>query len=74
MLVDQFSKARLTDFGLSKILTDGTLGFTNTTKLASGRTTSWTSPELLEDNARPTPESDIWAFGCVCYEVRCASP
>ncbi|EKM76726.1 hypothetical protein AGABI1DRAFT_12623, partial [Agaricus bisporus var. burnettii JB137-S8] len=69
VLVDQYSRARLTDFGLSKILTDGTLGFTNTTKLASGRTTSWASPELLEDNARPTTESDIWAFGCVCYEV-----
>ncbi|XP_006464133.1 hypothetical protein AGABI2DRAFT_52342, partial [Agaricus bisporus var. bisporus H97] len=69
VLVDQFSNARLTDFGLSKITTDGTLGFTNTTKLASGRTAGWASPELLEDDARPTRESDIWAFGCVCYEV-----
>ena len=27
------------------------------------------SPELLEDGARPTPESDMWAFGCVAFWV-----
>lgn len=48
--------------------------------MASGLATSsnvnpgpprWAAPELLrEDNARQTPESDIWSFSCLCYEVR----
>lgn len=28
----------------------------------------WAAPELFKDGAEPTMASDIWAFGCVCYE------
>ncbi|KXN92753.1 Serine/threonine-protein kinase HT1, partial [Leucoagaricus sp. SymC.cos] len=30
---------------------------------------NWMAPELLVLKPRPTHASDIWAFGCVCYEV-----
>lgn len=54
---------------MSTILTNKTLGFANTTSAVSGLTLRWASPELLEDDVRHSRESDIWAFGCVCYEV-----
>lgn len=37
----------------------------------AGGTVRWKAPELIDpekDNG-PTKESDIYAFGCVCYEV-----
>jgi serine/threonine protein kinase len=36
-----------------------------------GGTINWMAPELIiaEEPVPATPESDIWAFGCVCYEV-----
>ncbi|KAF5362283.1 hypothetical protein D9756_002380 [Leucocoprinus leucothites] len=70
ILVNGSGQACITDFGLSSIWTDKTLGFTATTVVQSGRTDRWASPELItEDGARPTRASDIWAFGCVCYEI-----
>ncbi|XP_006463185.1 hypothetical protein AGABI2DRAFT_224842 [Agaricus bisporus var. bisporus H97] len=69
VLIDDHRCACIADFGLSTIVTDETLGFVATTTGTSGHTTRWASPELLEDDARPTTASDIWAFGCVCYEV-----
>lgn len=74
VLVNQSGRACIADFGLSTIQTNRTLGFTNTTAASSGRTNRWASPELLEDDSRHTCASDIWAFGCVCYEVRLQMP
>ncbi|KAF5362567.1 hypothetical protein D9756_002378 [Leucocoprinus leucothites] len=70
VLVNKSGRACITDFGLSSIRTDKTLGFTATTVNLGGRTDRWASPELFEeDGALPTRASDIWAFGCVCYEI-----
>jgi serine/threonine protein kinase len=69
VLVDNSERARITDFGLSMFRPNNTSGLTLTTD-SGGRTDRWASPELLEENAVPTRASDIWAFGCVCYEVR----
>ncbi|KXN87401.1 hypothetical protein AN958_08832 [Leucoagaricus sp. SymC.cos] len=69
VLVDKIGRACLADFGLSTVWTSKTLGFTNTTVGISGRTNRWAAPELLDEDARATRASDIWAFGCVCYEV-----
>ncbi|KAF7763880.1 hypothetical protein Agabi119p4_8417 [Agaricus bisporus var. burnettii] len=64
VLIDNHLHACLADFGLSTIVTDETLGFVATTISTSGHTTRWASPEqVLEENARPTPASDMWAFG-----------
>lgn len=38
-----------------------------------GGTPRWEAPELLDDSEdviHRTPASDMYAFGCVCYEVR----
>ncbi|KAF8996195.1 kinase-like domain-containing protein [Cyathus striatus] len=43
-----------------------------TSTITSGGTICWQAPELFDsavDHAILTKESDVYAFGCVCYEV-----
>jgi serine/threonine protein kinase len=57
----------LADFGVSRLMMTAA---TTTTEIAAG-TAYWMAPELfIEDVPTPKRESDIWAFGCVCYEVK----
>jgi serine/threonine protein kinase len=68
VLVDQAGRARLTDFGLSRMVVDGTLWNTNATN-ARG-TTRWMAPELLNPELAhntPTTHSDVYAFAMTCY-------
>ncbi|KAJ7132598.1 kinase-like domain-containing protein, partial [Mycena epipterygia] len=65
--------ACLTDFGLAAFVELDTSVKTST---RSG-STHWMAPELLLPTVyqpgfpfRRTPASDVWAFGCVCCEVR----
>ncbi|KAF5343973.1 hypothetical protein D9756_011431 [Leucocoprinus leucothites] len=69
ILVNDLGKACITDFGLSLVHTDKTFAYTLASSDANGYSLRWAAPELLEDGARATLASDIWAFGCVCYEV-----
>ncbi|KAJ3564996.1 hypothetical protein NP233_g7925 [Leucocoprinus birnbaumii] len=55
----------LTDFGASHIITATAAPTTSTIS----KTFRFAVPELVEDGAQPFKESDIWAFGCLCYEV-----
>ncbi|KAJ7027417.1 kinase-like domain-containing protein [Mycena alexandri] len=66
-------QAYLTDFGLAAFVELDTSIKTSTRK----GSTRWMAPELLLPNVyhpglpfRQTPASDVWAFGCVCCEVR----
>ncbi|KAJ7481880.1 kinase-like domain-containing protein, partial [Mycena latifolia] len=66
-------QACLTDFGLAAFVELETSVKTST---RSG-STRWMAPELLHPSVyqpglpfRRTPASDVWAFGCVCCEVR----
>jgi serine/threonine protein kinase len=44
---------------------------TEATSAIFAGTYRWTAPELLDDSdSRPTQQSDVWAFGGVCYQVR----
>ncbi|KAJ3570485.1 hypothetical protein NP233_g4366 [Leucocoprinus birnbaumii] len=62
-------RAMLADFGVSRLSMTLT---TTTTNLGRG-TANWMAPELLigdlEVDPIPKKESDIWAFGCTCYEL-----
>ncbi|KAF9447258.1 kinase-like protein [Macrolepiota fuliginosa MF-IS2] len=69
VLVSNSGKACITDFGLSSIPTDQTLAYTRGATTVVGCSFRWTAPELLEEGCRATPASDVWAFGCVCYEI-----
>jgi len=76
-LVDENKNIRLADFGLARLAVS--LGDTMT----SGNTTNaqWAAPEILDpenfgfDSGRPTKESNIYSFACVCIEMyTCESP
>ncbi|KAJ3574265.1 hypothetical protein NP233_g1882 [Leucocoprinus birnbaumii] len=69
ILVNNQVQACITDFGMSFIRNDKMLTQAMATTSVHGYTQRWASPELLEDDAQPTLASDIWAFGCVCFEI-----
>ncbi|KXN84112.1 Serine/threonine-protein kinase HT1 [Leucoagaricus sp. SymC.cos] len=65
VLVSKMGRAMLADFGLSHVV----MTVQDTTQGSEG-SIRWMAPELLGE--RPTPptrESDIWSFGCTCYEI-----
>ncbi|TFK48858.1 hypothetical protein OE88DRAFT_1737617 [Heliocybe sulcata] len=70
ILIDDEGHVRLADFGLS-VLAEATKGaYSESTGAGSTR---WLAPELIDDPSRDsyrrTPETDVYAFGCVCLEV-----
>ncbi|KAF5359781.1 hypothetical protein D9756_002952 [Leucocoprinus leucothites] len=66
IVVTRENRAMLAEFGLSRIVV--TLA-SYASHLSTG-TPAYLVPEmLLEDDDTPKKESDIWAFGCTCYEV-----
>jgi len=66
--IDSSNNVKLGDFGLSKILNDDT-GFA-CTKVG---TPYYMSPEQIDDN-RYNEKSDVWACGCLLYEMCALSP
>ncbi|KZV81568.1 kinase-like protein, partial [Exidia glandulosa HHB12029] len=68
ILVADDGTARLCDFGFAKVLAEVSSSLTSQSTLKG--TLRWMAPELIdEEDARHTVWSDIWAFGCVLYEV-----
>ncbi|KXN87497.1 Mitogen-activated protein kinase kinase kinase 12, partial [Leucoagaricus sp. SymC.cos] len=66
ILVSHTGRAVIADFGISRVIKTNY----QTTEPSNG-TLNWMAPELLTGGRgkKPTTWSDIWAFGCVCYEV-----
>ena len=74
---------KVLDFGLAKLVNqvDGTSGFNGTEPLAVAATqsglvigtTAYMSPEQAR-GAQVDKRTDIWAFGCVLYEMLAARP
>ncbi|KAK1227547.1 histone methyltransferase set1 [Marasmius sp. AFHP31] len=65
LITDSF-RACIGDFGLSRI--SDTRGLSITTTSRPRGTGRWLAPELLEGSLA-SKESDIFALGCVCFEV-----
>ncbi|KAJ3551572.1 hypothetical protein NP233_g13059 [Leucocoprinus birnbaumii] len=66
VLVSGTKRAMLADFGVSLI----SMTMATTTINPSVGTANWMAPELfIVDNSFANQESDIWAFGCTCYEI-----
>ncbi|KAF9440449.1 kinase-like protein [Macrolepiota fuliginosa MF-IS2] len=70
ILVNSAGRACLADFGLSSIQADKMFSSRATTTASVGCTYRWAAPELVEeDTPRLTKASDVWAVGCVFYEI-----
>ncbi|KAG8905225.1 hypothetical protein FRB99_000445 [Tulasnella sp. 403] len=65
VLVNEQESAVLCDFGLAAAMEE--VSGLSTSKGFTG-SIRWCSPELLFDHPR-TPESDMWAWGCLAYEI-----
>jgi len=61
ILLDENNNAKLIDFGIST-------NETNITTKIRG-TTRYMAPEILDGIIDPTGKSDIWAFGCILFEL-----
>lgn len=73
ILATESGRACLADFGLSRFQ-DGAEFSCSQSGSSSllGGTTRWQAPELLDpevDSPKLTTESDVYAYGCVLYEV-----
>lgn len=55
-MVDSSFRAKVSDFGLSH-------------KKTNGGTPSWMAPELIRGESSKTPETDVYSFGIILYEV-----
>ncbi|KAK1224861.1 hypothetical protein PQX77_012211 [Marasmius sp. AFHP31] len=66
ILITDSLRACIADFGLSRIEKHG-LGLTTSGARPTG-TMRWQAPELLHGE-RPSLESDVYSFACVCYEI-----
>ncbi|KAK7049954.1 Rho guanine nucleotide exchange factor [Paramarasmius palmivorus] len=68
ILVTRYGRAAVSDFGLSYVAEGEVLRMTSSSALLGG-TIRWLAPELLSRESRPSYKTDIYAFGCVCYEI-----
>ncbi|KAG6907411.1 hypothetical protein DXG01_009023 [Tephrocybe rancida] len=67
-------RARLCDFGISSICDPKIRAWTTQSSVGSkGGSTRWQAPELFDlesdEDVQNTRISDVYAFGCMCYEV-----
>ncbi|KAK7466334.1 Rho guanine nucleotide exchange factor [Stygiomarasmius scandens] len=69
ILITPSGRASVADFGLSCIADSEVLRWTSMSTIHSGGTARWLAPECLIDGLPVTYKSDIYAFGCVCYEI-----
>ncbi|KAG8914874.1 hypothetical protein FRC01_003880, partial [Tulasnella sp. 417] len=70
ILINDSLHAVLGDFGLASLMQDSDTSSGLTTSRTAKGSLRYMSPELhLEDDARPTLASDVWAWGCTAFEV-----
>ena len=67
ILVDDTGHARITDFGLARVIQDSDT--TMSTLEGQGHTARWTAPEILGGGGTPSKEGDVFAFAMVMVEV-----
>ncbi|KAH7926136.1 kinase-like protein [Leucogyrophana mollusca] len=78
ILITPGLRACIADFGLSVIAQDSNVHFTATATSNGQGSTPWMAPELFDysnpERRRKSCASDIYAFGCVGYEIYAGRP
>ncbi|KAJ7041078.1 kinase-like domain-containing protein, partial [Mycena alexandri] len=69
VLVTPSRRACICDFGLSSIVNEVTLRLAQSSSIAQKGTPRYHAPELLRPRGKKSFASDVYAFGCVCYEI-----
>ncbi|KAH7905315.1 kinase-like domain-containing protein, partial [Hygrophoropsis aurantiaca] len=72
ILVTTEQRACVADFGLCILIQNSNIQCTMSTSAHYGGSVYWMAPELFEDGSEPnrkTCSSDVYAFGCVCFEI-----
>ncbi|XP_048827663.1 receptor-interacting serine/threonine-protein kinase 4 isoform X3 [Brienomyrus brachyistius] len=64
VLLDCSLNAKVTDFGLAKILSD-----TSCSSKEEGGTTSYMPPEAFDLNCKPTPASDVYSYAILLCSI-----
>ena len=87
-MINEYSKLKLCDFGLAKKVTDlSNLGIkssaeerasshsqANSSSKNKAGTPYYMAPELFSDDGVYSFYSDMWALGCVLYELATGKP
>lgn len=66
ILLDEQYRAKITDFGLSKIKLESSSTSTKTNKAGTVR---WRAPETFKRGFSPSPSMDIYSYGMVLWEI-----
>jgi serine/threonine protein kinase len=71
LLITRSGRAVLADFGLATAIDSKTIAMTHNSTTKTGGTVRWQAPELHNPQMQQhnNKATDIYAFGCVCYEV-----
>ncbi|KAJ7768228.1 kinase-like domain-containing protein [Mycena metata] len=69
VLVTPSRRACICDFGLSSIVNEITLRLSQSSSVGQKGTPRYHAPELLRPRGKKSAASDVYAFGCVCYEI-----
>ncbi|KAG6835339.1 hypothetical protein H0H93_002524, partial [Arthromyces matolae] len=72
ILIDSAGRAYITDLGISSVTGSHIIGWNYHKPVTSkGGSVRWQAPELFSpDNTSNSMESDVYAWGCVCFEVK----
>lgn len=72
--MNEYNTLKLCDFGLSKKLTDLEKQKDTEQGNAKSGTPYYMAPELFSDDGVYSFYSDLWALGCVLYELATGKP
>jgi serine/threonine protein kinase/F0F1-type ATP synthase assembly protein I len=74
VMVDSEFRLKLIDFGLAKHLPGGQALHSQTITVGLIGTPRYMSPEQILEKRNPTPAADLWAFGCILFELLNGDP